>query len=179
MTVLLAIGLILAIIIGFLLFLALITPKAYTIEREIVIDKPSENVFDYVKLVKNQEQFNVWVMKDPNVQITYKGVDGTPGFVSAWEGNKQAGKGEQEIKEINEGKSIHLELRFEKPFKNIGQTYFVISQIAANQSNLKWQMVGVNSFPMNLMNLFVDNLLGKDLAKSLANVKNKLENNKL
>ena len=179
MTVLLAIGLILAIIIGFLLFLAVITSKAYAIEREIVIDKPSEMVFNYVKLVKNQEQFNVWVMKDPNVKITYKGIDGTKGFVSAWEGNKQAGKGEQEIKEITEGKSIHLELRFEKPFKNVGQTYFIVSKITANQSNLKWQMAGKNSFPMNLMNLFIDNLLGKDLVKSLANIKNKLEKNNL
>jgi len=35
--------------------------------------------------------------------------------------------------------------------------------------------VGTNKFPMNLMNIIIDGLLGKDLEKSLANVKQNLE----
>lgn len=177
MTILFSIFLILVLLIGFILFLALVTKKEYSIEREITIDKPSKAVFDYIKIIKNQEQFNVWVMKDPNVKIDYRGVDGTKGFVSAWEGNKQAGKGEQEIKEINEGENINIELRFEKPFKNVGQTYLITKPISANQTSLKWQMVGQNKFPMNIMNLIIDGLLGKDLEKSLINVKRILETN--
>ena len=175
MTILFSIGLIIALLIAFLLFLSLVTKKAYSIEREITIEKSSQTVFDYVKFIKNQEQFNVWVMKDPNVKIEYRGIDGTKGFVSAWEGNKQVGKGEQEIKEINEGQNINIELRFEKPFKNVGQTYLVVKPISGYETSLKWQMVGENKFPMNIMNLVIDSLLGKDLEKSLQNVKRILE----
>lgn len=74
-------------------------------EREIIINKPSEDVFSYVKLMRNQEEYNVWVRRDPNVKIVYQGLDGTAGFTSSWEGNKQAGKGEQEIKEVKDGKA--------------------------------------------------------------------------
>lgn len=175
MTILLAVGLIIAILIIFLLFLAAITKKEYNVEREITIEKSSDEVFSYIKSIRNQEQYNVWVMKDPNVRIEYKGIDGTKGFVSSWEGNKQAGKGEQEIKEIIDGQKISIELRFEKPFKNVGQTYLLVKPISEYETNLKWQMIGENKFPMNLMNLVIDSLLGKDLEKSLVNIKQILE----
>src|SRR3546814_1199842 len=48
--------------------------------------------------------------------------DGTVGFVYAWDGNKKAGKGEQEIRGITEGRKIDLELRFIKPFEGIAKT---------------------------------------------------------
>jgi len=177
MTIFLSVLLVLVILIGFFLFLAIIIKKDYAIEREITINKPISQVFDYVKLMRNQEKYNVWVRRDPNVKIVYQGVDGTQGFTSSWEGNKQAGKGEQEIKEINDGKSINIEIRFEKPFQNVGQTYLFTDSLSPTTTRLKYQMVGTNKFPMNLMNLFIDGLLGKDLEKSLATVKQNLETN--
>jgi uncharacterized protein YndB with AHSA1/START domain len=177
MTILITILLFIAILIGFLLFLALITKNNYTIEREIIINKPINEVFNYIILIKNQENYNVWVMKDPNVKIAYQGIDGTEGFTSTWEGNKQAGKGEQEIKKIDNLKSINIEIRFEKPFQNIGQTYMETSIIDENQTVLKYKMTGRNKFPFNLINLFIDGLLGKDLQQSLINMQQILENN--
>ena len=177
MTILFSILLFLAVLIGFLLFLALIIKKEYSIERDITINKSKEEVFDYIKIMRNQEKYNVWVMKDPNVKLVYTGTDGTEGFTCAWEGNKEAGKGEQEFKKIEEGNSLNIELRFEKPFESTSQTYLITKSVGENQTNLKWQMVGKNKFPMNLMNIVIDGLLGKDLEKSLANVKQILERN--
>ncbi|RZK53812.1 MAG: polyketide cyclase [Pedobacter sp.] len=177
MTILFSILLFLAILIGFLLFLALIIKKEYSIERAITIDKSKEEVFDYIKIMRNQEKYNVWVMKDPNVKLVYTGTDGTEGFTCAWEGNKQAGKGEQEFKKIDDGSSLNIELRFEKPFENTSQTYLFTKAVGENQTNLKWQMVGKNKFPMNLMNIVIDGLLGKELDKSLNNLKEILERN--
>lgn len=177
MTVLFAILLSVVLLIAFLLFLALIIKKEYAIERDIMINKSKEEVFDYIKLMRNQEKYNVWVMKDPNVKLIYTRTDGLEGFTCAWEGNKEAGKGEQEFKKIINGDHINIELRFEKPFKNIAQTYMFVKVIAPNQTNLKWQMLGKNKFPMNLTNLIIDGLLGKDLSKSLAHIKKNLESN--
>lgn len=175
MTILFSILLFLAVLVGFLLFLALIIKKEYSIERDITINKSKEEVFDFIKIMRNQEKYNVWVMKDPYVKLVYTGTDGTEGFTCAWEGNKQAGKGEQEFKKIDEGNSLNIELRFEKPFESTLQTYLFTRAVGENQTNLKWQMLGANKFPMNLMNMVIDGLLGKDLERSLVNAKQILE----
>ena len=139
MTILYSILLLLAILIGFLLFLALILKKEYSIERDITINKSKKDVFDYIKMMSNQEKYNVWVMKDPNAKLIYTGTDGTEGFTCAWEGNKEAGKGEQEFKKIVDGEQLDIELRFEKPFKNVAKAYMFTKSTAPNQTNLKWQ----------------------------------------
>lgn len=177
MNIILSILLFLLVLVFFLLFLALVVRKHYSIERDIIINKPVNEVFDYVKSVRNQEKYSKWVMQDPNVKIVYTGIDGTEGFLSSWEGNKKAGKGEQEIKKIENNASIHIEIRFEKPFKNVGQTYMYTSAINTDQTKVKWTLEGKNNFPINLFNLFIDNLLGKDLSISLNNLKRILEAN--
>ena len=45
------------------------------------------------------------------------------GFVSKWEGNKDVGSGEQEIKKIIHNESIESELRFLKPWKSQSDAY--------------------------------------------------------
>jgi hypothetical protein len=175
MNIILIILLVIGILIAFLLFLALITKGAYSIERDIIINRPHEEVFDYVKLIKNQEKYSYWVMQDPTNRIEYFGTDGTVGFLSKWEGDKRAGKGEQEIMTIDEGNSTSVEIRFEKPFKNIGQTYMSTTSIAPDQTQVKWKMTGKNKFPMTLFNLVIDSVLGKDIATSLNNLKQILE----
>jgi len=176
MNIFLAILLLIAILILFLLFLALVTKGEYVIERDLVIDQPLQKVFDYIKLIKNQETYSYWVMQDPTNKIAYKGIDGTVGFLGAWEGQKQAGKGEQEIVALVDGKSINVEVRFEKPFKNTAQTIMTTAAIGENQTQVTWRMDGENKFPFTLFNLVIDGMLGKDMSKSLVNLKGILEN---
>src|SRR5476649_899486 len=77
---------------------AIFKPEEYVIEREIVIKRPKADVFNYVKLLKNQDHYSKWVMTDPSMKKSFTGTDGTVGFIYAWDSeNKQAGKGEQEI----------------------------------------------------------------------------------
>ena len=45
----------------------------------------------------------------------FKGTDGKAGAVSYWNGNKEVGEGEQEIKRIVENEVIETELRFLNP----------------------------------------------------------------
>ena len=88
-----------ACIIGILLITAIFIKKDYAIEREITISKPKQEVFSYVKLLKNQDNYSKWAMLDPKAKKQYKGTDGTVGFVYAWDSdNNKVGKGEEEIK---------------------------------------------------------------------------------
>ena len=97
-------GLVLAGIILLLLITGLFVDGKYSVEREVTINKPKQEVFDYVKYLKNQNQFSVWAKIDPAMKTEFRGEDGTVGFVSAWDSeNPDAGKGEQKIVKIDDG----------------------------------------------------------------------------
>jgi len=68
-------------IIVLLLVVALFVKKEYAVEREIAINKPKQEVFDYVKFLKNQDNFSVWAQTDPNMKKDFRGTDGTVGVV--------------------------------------------------------------------------------------------------
>ena len=70
-------------IIALFLIVALFVKKDYAVEREIIINKPKQVVFDYVKILKNQDAYSVWNMKDLAAKKTYTGTDGTVGFIAA------------------------------------------------------------------------------------------------
>ena len=165
----------LAVLIIILLLTALFVKNEYKIERQIVINKPRSEVFEYIKYLKNQNHYNVWIMADPNMKKNYSGEDGTVGFIYAWDGNDKAGKGEEEITNLVEQQEVAIELRFEKPFKSIGQTHIGTTSVSENQTTIKWSMEGYSVYPMNLTNILIDRLLGKDLEKSLTNLRNILE----
>ena len=177
MNIILTILLVIAGLIAILLILALFTRKNYSLERKIDINRPLPEVFNYIKHLKNQNQFSKWVMTDPQKKTDYKGTDGTVGFIYAWDGNKEAGKGEQEIKNIIDGKRIDIEVRFVRPFEGIASTPFTTEQKASNQTQLTWGMTSTMKYPMNVMLLFIDmdKALGKDLEISLSNLKGILE----
>ena len=173
----LIIGIVL-IIIAIPLVVALFVKKTYSVEREIIIARPPHIVFNYLKYLKNQDKFSKWATMDPNMKKEYRGVDGTVGFVSAWESqDKNVGKGEQEIKKILEGKRIDFELRFIKPFAAVAKAYMTTDQMSRNETIVNWGFESSMKYPMNLMLLFnMEKMIGNDLATGLANLKNQLEN---
>jgi hypothetical protein len=169
-------GFIIVLMVFLFLVLPLFIKKRYTIEEKVVITKPDPEVFDFVKLLGNQTYYNKWVMMDPNVKRTGTGIDGTVGFISAWDSNvRNVGKGEQEITRILQGSQIDSKVRFEKPFKNVADVQMTTKAISAGQTELTWTMRGQNKYPMNIMNLFIPGMLARDMAESLHNLKRVLE----
>lgn len=167
--------LVILIIIAIPLVIALFVKKDYSVERTITINKPKQAVFDYVKHLKNQDNYSKWVRLDPTMKKDFRGTDGTVGFVYAWDGNKEAGKGEQEIKEIKDGERVDVEVRFEKPFEGIATAPIITEAVSQEQTKVTWGMKGKSSYPMNFMNLFMDGILGKDIETSLDTLKQILE----
>lgn len=167
---------VLAIIIAIPIITALFVPNDYEVVREVVIKKSRGQIFDYIRFLKNQDFYNKWIMVDPEMEKSFIGEDGNEGFIYAWDStNKNAGKGEQEIVKIKPNERIDIEIRFVKPFRNTGETFMTLESLSDHQTKLRWGMKGRNRFPFNLMNLMIDNLLGKDLEISLANLKMILE----
>jgi len=173
----LTILLVIVALIVLVLIIARFTGKSYDVVRQVTINRPKEEVFTYLKHIKNQDYFNKWTMTDPQMKKTFTGTDGTIGFIYAWDGNKKAGKGEQEIKNLVDGEKIDTEVRFEKPFEAVAQTPFILTSNAAGQTTVTWSMHSSMKYPMNAMLLFMnmDKLLGKDMEWSLARLKELLE----
>jgi hypothetical protein len=177
MTIILILVSIIAGIAALVFLLALVAPKGYSINRQVLIARPADQVFAYLKHLKNQDHYNIWAMRDPSQKREFRGVDGTKGFVYAWDGNRQAGKGEQEIMHLEQDKSIDIEVRFERPFKAIAKTPFALEAQPGNQTRVTWSMISPMSYPMNALLLFMnmDKALGKDVQTSLGILKKILE----
>lgn len=166
------------ILVATLLLAALILPSSYQVERSVRIDRPKDQVFSYLLLLKNQDHFSVWMAADPNVRKSYSGEDGTVGFISTWKSDKdEVGHGEQEIKAIKPGERIEYELRFLKPFKSVSPAYLLTEQIGAEQTKVTWGFQGEMPYPLNLTLLLMDieQMVGDDLQQGLENLKVLLE----
>jgi uncharacterized protein YndB with AHSA1/START domain len=173
---------VLAVIIAIPLIVALFIERDYAIEREIVIDKPVEEVFDYIKYLKNQDNYSKWNRMDPNMKKEYKGEDGKVGFVSAWASeDENVGVGEQEILKILEGERIETKLRFKVPFEAEDDAYMSTEAISEGQTKVKWGFSGSFPYPFNIMRLFFDmeEAVGGDLEVGLENLKSLMETGKI
>lgn len=157
-----------------LLIVALFISKDFTIEREIVINKPQQQVYDYVKVQSNQPNFNPFIRMDPDIKLDAKGTDGTVGYVYAWKG-KKSGAGEMEITKLTEGQRVDMSIHFIEPFDNKGEVYFDTEKVSETSTKVKWGMKGSSPYPMNLITAIMKGSLESDYDKGLALMKADLE----
>ncbi|MFI5153190.1 MAG: SRPBCC family protein [Chitinophagales bacterium] len=166
----------LASLIAILLLAAVFISTDLTIEKEIIISKPRQEVFNYIRLLRNQENYSKWAMMDPHMKKEYRGKDGEVGFVSAWSSTlRDVGVGEQEIKKIKEGERIDMEIRFKEPFESTDPAFMTTDSLTSNQTRVKWGYLGKMNYPTNLMIPVVKGQLETDIATGLENLKRVLE----
>ena len=177
MNIVITILLVVAGIIALLLIIALFMKKEHYVKREILINVPRQKIFDYVKLLKNQDKFNKHAMADPDRKKEFKGTDGTVGYIYAWSGNKDAGEGEKEIKNIVEGKRIETEIRFVKPMAATASIIMETESLADDRTKLTWSNAGSLKYPVNIMIPMMEKHVVKDMDTSLSTLKNILEKN--
>jgi uncharacterized protein YndB with AHSA1/START domain len=176
MNITITILLVMAGIVALLLIIALFMKREHYVNREIIINAPRQKVFDFLKLLKNQELFNKWATADKkNRKEEFKGTDGTVGFIYSWSGNKSAGQGEKEIKNIIEGKRIETEIRFVKPMKTSATIIMETESISDNQTKVSWSNAGTLKYPVNIMIPMLEKALPKDMDSSLSTLKTILE----
>jgi len=155
----------------------LVISKDIKATREIVVNKPVAEVFNYIKYLKNQQHYSKWATLDPNIKNEFRGTDGAIGFVNSWEGNKKVGVGEQEITGIADGKSLTTELRFIKPFKSVAKAVMTTEAAGSNATKVSWGFDSKMNYPMNVMKLFMnmEKAIGNDFSTGLTNLKALLE----
>lgn len=151
----------------------------FKMKREIIINKNKQDVFNYIKHIKNQDSFAVWMSLDTNMKRQYSGTDGTVGFVSEWDSaNKKVGAGRQTITGIKDGERVDMKLEFLKPWKNVSDAYFTTEAISDNQTKVTWGYYnGTIKYPMKVTMVFMnmEKMIGNDFDKGLAKLKEVME----
>jgi hypothetical protein len=175
MNILFTILLVVAGIIALLLIIALFMKREHYVKREIIINAHRQKVFDYIKLLKNQDEFNKHAMAGPDRKREFKGTDGTVGYIYAWSGNKNAGEGEKEIMNIVEGKRIETEIRFVKPMTATACIIMETESLSDNQTKVIWSNAGTLKYPVNIFIPMMEKSVAKDMDSSLSTLKNILE----
>jgi hypothetical protein len=168
-----------AILIVVFMTLALCARNDFTVQRTIIINKPRQDVFEFIRFLENHRAFSKWTTKESNKVKPGTGADGHPGFVLGWDNFKErAGTGELEIKNITAGSGINIEHRYKKPFKGLANSYMTVGDSSCNQTELKWVYAGVSAYPINLITsiLNMDIIVGRDLEICLTKLKSRLEN---
>lgn len=157
-----------------LLVVALFIPNDYKVTHTVTIKKPQKEVYDYVRMLKNQENWSTFVEADPNVKLTYSGVDGEVGATQTWNGNDDVGEGSQTITKLD-GERIDIKLHFIRPFEGDNMAASIIKAVDANTCTHTEEFNGSESYPMNLMNIPFKMMLGDYFEKNGENLKKVLE----
>jgi hypothetical protein len=169
--------LILSVVVMILIF-GLFAPRKFNVERSIQISQPKDSVYQYLKFLKNQDQFSVWSRQDPKMKKTYTGQDGIVGFVSTWESkDKNVGTGSMELIKLTPGERIDMHIRFKVPFENEDDAYFETSSINEENTRVIWGFKGNTPYPWNALAYLLnfDDMIGKDLDGGLKKLKSVLE----
>ena len=141
-------------IITFFAFLHAWVKKEFDISRTVVINRPREEVFNFVRQLKKQQHWNPWFTRDPNATMKYKGEDGKLGASFYWKGNRKVGEGIQRIVKAKRGRVLETKILFIKPIKLNAITYIGVKEIEPEKAKLVWGVRGHLAFPLTIISLF-------------------------
>lgn len=166
-------------IITFFAFLHAWARKDYDVNRTVVINRPREEVFNYVRQLKKQPLWNPWFQRDTSASMKYKGEDGKPGASFYWNGNSKVGEGIQRIVKAKQGRVLETKILFIKPVKVNALTYFGVKEIEEEKSKMVWGVRGHLAFPLTIISLVYspEKALGENFEKGLRELKQLLEKN--
>jgi effector-binding domain-containing protein len=156
--------------------LGIFARKDYHIERSIEIEAPRAVVYDQVRFFRNFAKWSPWGKIDPNMQVSYDGIDGVPGATYCWEGNSDVGKGTQTLKSANPDR-IDIEVKFTEPWASTSPAFFVLED-KGEKTRVSWGFDMHVGFPWNAMAMLTDinRGVGKDYERGLGNLKKLCEN---
>jgi uncharacterized protein YndB with AHSA1/START domain len=163
---------VLALAIAAILILAATKPDTFSVKRETTIKAPPEKIFPLIEDFHQWQSWSPYETKDPDMQRSFSGAERGKGAVYAWNGNKNVGSGRMEILDAPAPNRIMIKLDFFTPFEGHNTAEFTMQPLGST-TNVTWLMHGPCPFMMKIMHVFMnmDNMIGKDFAVGLANLK--------
>ncbi len=151
-------------------------PSAYHVERKLAVAAPSGLVFG---VLNDLHQFarvlvlfgSPWEKLDPNLQKSFEGPAAGVGQSYSWSG-KDVGTGKMTIEESVPGQKVRMKLQFVKPMESTATCALTLADTPTG-SFVTWSMDGNHNFMGKAFGMFMnmDNMLGADIEKGLAQLK--------
>ena len=170
------VAVLLAAAIAVVLILASRKPDTLRVQRVASIHAPPEKIFPLIDDFRAWRAWSPYEDRDPNLQRAYSGAANGKGAVYEWNGNKNVGSGRMEILDAPPPGKVVIKLDFLKPFEAHNTAEFTL-QPQGDTTNVSWLMHGPAPLMSKVMQLFInmDNMIGKDFAVGLANLKRIVE----
>jgi uncharacterized protein YndB with AHSA1/START domain len=166
------IAVVLALAIAGVLILAARKPDTFAVERAASINATPEKIFSVIDDFHQWRSWSPYEGKDPDMQRSFSGAASGKGAVYTWNGNRNVGSGRMEILDAPPPQKVVIKLDFFTPFEGHNTAEFTLLP-QGSSTNVKWLMHGPCPFMMKIMHVFIDmdNMIGKDFAVGLANLK--------
>ena len=176
MKILKIVGIALLAIIVLPFIIALFVPKSYTVSVSETINKPRQEVYDFIRILDNQKKYSVWVMEDPNLKPEILGTDGTIGATQKWNSqNDNVGEGSQTITSLSIDR-MDVALKFIRPFEGTAKAAYLFQEDGSGKTKLTAEFYSNDRYPFNLMSYFIGRkMIQEAQTTNLKNVKNILE----
>jgi len=151
-------------------------PDTFQVQRSTVIKAPPDKIF---ALIQDFHHWGVWSpyeKRDPDMKRTYGGPESGKGSMYAWEGDSKVGATRMETLDANAPSKVTIKLDFIKPFEGHNTAEFTMIP-QSDATNVTWAMYGPNPYIAKVMqSVFnMDEMIGKDFADGLANLKTAAE----
>lgn len=140
-------------IVGIALIVAAFVPKKFHAEGKVTIDRPIQEVYDYVKMLGNQQYYSIWFEMGTDIKTEYSGTDGTVGAKMEWD-SKEVGDGKQIIRSLDDNKKVVIDLYLmgDKPADYV----YNLDAKSENTTEVSITLDAESPYPLNITNLFFD-----------------------
>lgn len=158
-----------------LLLIAFLMPKAYNIEKNIIILRPAAEVKMKIADLNYYSQWNPWQQSDPTAKHMVTGTAGTPGHQYSWVG-KKVGVGNLTL-QSQDDKHVHFNLEILKPWKTKAKDNWLFEPWGdGSETKVTWQNSGPLPWPMaRLMSPLINKNLNHQFTTGLSNLKKMCE----
>ncbi len=168
---------ILGIIVLFLVVAAFVG-TGWSFEKNILIQAPRSNVWGHVNSLGAINTWNPWLDRDPAINQSISGIDGTPGATYAWDSKeKNVGAGRQTIIGVKAPTEMTTRIEFLRPFKALAEAYIRLEEERGSTRAI-WGIESSTPYPMNIMKVFgvMKKAMDRDFGKGLNKLKQMCEN---
>jgi hypothetical protein len=155
-----------------LLVYASARPDRFSVQRQISIDAPPDNIFSLINEFQQWGHWSPWATIDPAMRQSFSGPSRGEGAIYEWSGNNKVGSGRMEIIESLPSSLVRIQLDFTRPFEAHNISEFALVPDGSS-TTVPWTMSGPANFVSKLMGVFVsmDRMVGKDFERGLSGLK--------
>ena len=151
--------------------IGMLLPREVVVERSAEIAAPADKVFPYINNLKATEAWSPWLGLDPDVKTTYSDLAEGVGAKMAWTSDDpQVGSGSMEVIESVLNEKLVSDLDFGE--MGTAKVNYTLAE-ANGATTVTWGMTAdMGAGPVGRwMGLMMDDWVGADYEKGLANLK--------